>query len=146
MTALSSTAIFSSFTVFSCFYIISFKKTFCPKTLILSLHSRQIPSITTLKHNIQEHGCTLAYLSSGQTDKGELARQCPEQFPDRTRLICAFSVVEPCKTMTLKPNRSTKELEVTSPSTKCKHYYFYYNDKEFGWMFLKIQTWFPYNV
>lgn len=26
------------------------------------------------------------------------------------------------------------------------HYYFYYNDEEFGWMFLKIQTWFPYNI
>jgi len=37
-------------------------------------------------------------------------------------------------------------LEVASRPTKCKHYYFYYNDGEFGWMFLKIQTWFPYNV
>lgn len=37
-------------------------------------------------------------------------------------------------------------LEVTSRTTKCKHYYFYYNEEEFGWIFLKIQTWFPYNV
>lgn len=95
---------------------------------------------------IQEQGCTLTYLNSGQTDKGEFARQCYGQVPGRTGLICAFSVVEPCKTMTVKPNRATKKLEVTSRSTRCKHYYFYYNDEEFGWMFLKIQTWFPYNV
>ena len=37
-------------------------------------------------------------------------------------------------------------MEVTSRSTKCKHYYLYYNDTEFGWIFFKIQTWFPYNV
>ncbi len=37
-------------------------------------------------------------------------------------------------------------MEVTSRTTKCKRYYFYYNDGEFGWMFLRIQTWFPYNV
>lgn len=95
---------------------------------------------------IREQGCGLTYLSSGKTDKGELARQCQEQSPDRTGLICAFSVVELCKTMTVKPNRATKKLEVTSRNTKCRHYYFYYNDEEFGWMFLKIQTWFPYNV
>ena len=95
---------------------------------------------------IREQGCTLTYLNSGQTDEGEFARQCYGQFPGRTGLICAFSVVEPCKTMTVKPNRATKKLEVTSRSMRCKHYYFYYNDGEFGWMFLKIQTWFPYNV
>ena len=37
-------------------------------------------------------------------------------------------------------------LEIVNRPTKCKHYYFYYNDEEFGWMFIKIQTWFPYNV
>ena len=101
---------------------------------------------THIENYIREHSCVPVYLNSGQTDKGELARQSLEQFPDRTGLICAFSVVEPCKTMTVKPNRSSKKLEVTSRTTKCKHYYFYYNDEEFGWMFLKIQTWFPYNV
>jgi len=48
--------------------------------------------------------------------------------------------------MTVKPNHSTQKLEVTPHYTKCKHYYLYFNDYEFGWMFLKIQTWFPYNV
>lgn len=48
--------------------------------------------------------------------------------------------------MTVAPNHQTQKLEVTSRSTKCKHYYFYYNDEEFWWMFLKIQTWFLYNV
>ncbi len=95
---------------------------------------------------IQGQGCPLTYLSSGQTDKSELACQRFERSSEKTELICAFSVMELCKTMTVKPNRSSQELEVTSRNTKCKHYYFYYNDKEFGWMFLKIQTWFPYNV
>ena len=41
--------------------------------------------------------------------------------------------------MTVKTDRETKKLEVTSRTTKCKHYYLSYNDEEFGWMFLKIQ-------
>lgn len=99
-----------------------------------------------IENYISQQGSTLTYLNSGQIDKGESARQVYESSPDRVGLICAFSVVEPCKTMTVKPNRDTKKLEVVSRTTKCKHYYFYYNDEEFGWMFLKIQTWFPYNV
>ena len=95
---------------------------------------------------VRENNCPLMYLNSGQIDKGESARRIFLERPDREGLICAFSAVELCKTMTVKPNRETKKLEVTSRPTKCKHYYLYYNDQEFGWMFLKIQTWFPYNV
>lgn len=101
---------------------------------------------THIETYIQEQRCTLEYLNSGQIDKGDLARKHFEQAPEKTGLVCAFSAVEPCKTTTVKPNRATKHLEVTSRTTKCKHYYFYYNDEEFGWMFLRIQTWFPYNV
>lgn len=95
---------------------------------------------------IRDQGCPLEYLNSGQIDKGNLARRHYEQAPDKTGLVCAFSAVEPCKTTTVKPNRTSKHLEVTSRTTKCKHYYFYYNDEGFGRMFLRIQTWFPYNV
>lgn len=95
---------------------------------------------------IRNNDSPLTYLNSGQIDKGELARRVYLEKPDKEGLVCAFSAVEPCKTITVKPNRETKKLEVTFRTTKCKHYYFYYNDTEFGWMFLRIQTWFPYNV
>lgn len=94
---------------------------------------------------IRENNAPLTYLTSGLTDKGELARQFFRECPGKIGLVCAFSVVEPCRTITVKPNHESKKLEVASRTTKCKHYYFYYNDPEFGWMFLKIQTWFPYN-
>ena len=95
---------------------------------------------------IRDNDSPFTYLISGQMDKGELARQAYLENPDKEGLICAFSAVEPCKIITVKPNRESKKLEVTSRSTKCKHYYLYYNDTEFGWIFFKIQTWFPYNV
>jgi len=88
----------------------------------------------------------LKYLISGKLDKNELARQALSEKSNARGLISAFSVVELCNTMTVKPNKESKKLEITGRATKCKHYYLYYNDMEFGWMFLKIQTWFPYNV
>jgi len=95
---------------------------------------------------VKENNCEIIYLNSGKINKDEVARESFEKDLTKTGLIVALSTVEICNTMTVKPNHETQKLEVTSRPTKCKHYYFYYNDEEFGWMFLKIQTWFPYNV
>ena len=95
---------------------------------------------------IKENNAELIYLNSGKIDKNEIVMTELEKSPNKTGLITALSAVEICNTMTVKPNKETQKLEVTSRPTKCKHYYFYYNDDEFGLMYLKIQTWFPYNV
>jgi len=95
---------------------------------------------------IKDNEVELKYLNSGKLDKNEIARQEFSANPSKTGLVAAFSTVELCNTMTVKPNKANQMLEVASRPTKCKHYYCYYNDEEFGWMFLKIQTWFPYNV
>ena len=95
---------------------------------------------------IKENNVETIYLNSGKIDKNEIVMTELEKNPNKTGLITALSAVEICNTMTVKPNKETQKLEVTSRPTKCKHYYFYYNDEEFGLMYLKIQTWFPYNV
>ena len=95
---------------------------------------------------IKENNAETIYLNSGKIDKNEIVMTELEKNPDKTGLITALSAVEICNTMTVKPNKETQKLEVTSRPAKCKHYYFYYNDEEFGLMYLKIQTWFPYNV
>ena len=61
-------------------------------------------------------------------------------------LIAAFSAVEICRTSTIVANHETQKLEPAIRNTKCKHYYLYYNDDEFGLMFFKIQSWFPFMV
>lgn len=95
---------------------------------------------------IKNNNVKTIYLNSGKIDKNEIVMNELEKNPNKTGLITAISAVEICNTMTVQPNHETHKLEVTSRPTKCKHYYFYYNDEEFGLMFLKIQTWFPYNV
>lgn len=95
---------------------------------------------------IKNNNVELKFLNSGKLDKNEIARADFEKNTNKVGLVSAFSIVELCNTMTVKPNHDSQKLEITSRPTKCKHYYFYFNDEEFGWMFLKIQTWFPYNV
>ena len=92
------------------------------------------------------NGVTLTYLASSKTNKKELSDEVFNEYPEKCGLVAAYSAVELCNTMTVKPNHEVKKLETTYRNTKCKHYYLYYNDEEFGHMFIKIQTWFPYTV
>ena len=95
---------------------------------------------------IKKNNCKTIYLKSGKIDKSEIVKNELDKNSEKLGMITALSTVEICNTMTVIPNKETQKLEVTSKPTKCKHYYFYYNDSEFGLMYLKIQTWFPYNV
>lgn len=95
---------------------------------------------------IQENNVTLQYLKSGKEDKQALAKTALVESNNKVGLIAAFSAVELCRTSTIVANHETKKLEPTIKNTKCKHYYLYFNDEEFGLMFFRIQTWFPYNV
>ena len=86
------------------------------------------------------------YIMSSKVSKDEVARKLYEESPVSEGLVCAISSMEVCDTMTVKGNKKTQKLEVTRRSTKCKYYYLYFIDDTFGWMYLKIQTWFPFNV
>ena len=95
---------------------------------------------------IENNNVSLQYLKSGKDNKQELAHKALEESNGKIGLIAAFSAVELCRTSTIISNYETQKLEPAIKNTKCKHYYLYYNDEEFGLMFFKIQTWFPYNV
>ena len=86
------------------------------------------------------------YVQSSKVNKDEIARNLYKDYPIDKGLVCAISTMEVCDTMTVKGNKKTQKLEVTRRPTKCKYYYLYMIDEEFGWMYFKIQTWFPFNV
>ena len=86
------------------------------------------------------------FLYGNDTDKGELARKILEENPVQDSLICIFSDIEVCSTMNVTKNGKTKKLELKWGPRKCKYYYLYYFDKDFGFMHIKIQSWFPFMV
>lgn len=84
------------------------------------------------------------FIYGNDTDKGSLARQILEENPVDDGLICIFSNIEVCSTMNVVKNGETKKLELKWGPRKCKYYYLYYLDKYFGFMHIKIQSWFPF--
>ena len=80
------------------------------------------------------------YLGSSRTSKEELARQIACKDHIEHGLIAILRCVEPCQTY---------EVRGSSPflkTAKCMHLYFYQQHPQWGFMHLRLQTWFPLQV
>lgn len=107
-----------------------------------------------LTERIVEQAKTLAakwgrpyeYLSSSKESKEELALRIAQRDEVQQGLVCVFGCVEPCQSFDLKKDRQAKELKLVSKQRKCLHLYFYYVDREFGLMHVRLQTWLPFTI
>jgi hypothetical protein len=99
----------------------------------------------------REAGRPFIYLQSATTKKSgqskeDLARAMAEEESIREGLICVFSVLEPCTSFVVRGNRQTHKLEAVCQRRKCLHFYFYLIDPEFGFMHVRLQSWFPFEI
>ena len=91
-------------------------------------------------------GRRVIYLNSSAISKEELARDIAQRDGIGEGLVCVFSAVEPCFSYELHRNRESRLLELRGRPQKCLHYYFYFQDRKFGFMHVRLQTWFPLTV
>ena len=79
----------------------------------------------------------LLYLPSSQTSKEQTALQILQEQPLEDGLICILSVVEYCQT--LQPKKHDNGLlSLDTVNRKCKYFYFYFLDRHFGFMHVKL--------
>lgn len=80
------------------------------------------------------------YLNSTRISKEEVARQIAGEDQVERGLIAILRCVEPCQTYVV---RGLRPVLITA---KCMHLYFYHQHPLFGFMHLRLQTWFPFQV
>ena len=97
-----------------------------------------------IEDSAEELGRPVIYLPSAKDKKEDIAKSVLLSNPPDDGLICVLKTLEACRTAKVVGKDGKQFLK--SSSTKCLHYYLYYLDKEFGFMFVKIQTWFPFNI
>jgi hypothetical protein len=73
-----------------------------------------------------------------------VARQFLPPHGPKTGLICVLACVEPCWTFdwVTTPEGST----IRGEPGKCLHLYHYYQHPTFGWLYVRLQTWFPFEI
>ena len=85
-----------------------------------------------------------AYLPSTNIDKDQVARSYAVKHKVSQGLVCVLQCVEPCWSFTLEsPNHV---LTVQGKQRKCSHLYHYFIDPLVGWMYVRLQTWFPFEM
>lgn len=100
---------------------------------------------------LKEHAQSLAskagrpyiYLNSS-IRKEERAREIASQDGITQGLICVFSIVEACQSFKLRYGKDRPHLVSTKP--RCLCLYFYYIDREFGFLHIRLQTWLPFVI
>jgi hypothetical protein len=83
------------------------------------------------------------YLNSSSTDKEQVAREIARQHDVRQGLVCVLQCVEPCWTFDTAKIPDGR-LIIRGERGKCSHLYHYYIHPQFGWMYVRLQTWFPF--
>jgi len=94
----------------------------------------------------RQHGRPLHYIESAQVSKDKYARRIMERDGIREGLVCVLTCVEPCSSFYLRRDAERKLLLLVSGIRKCLHIYYYYVDREFGFMHVRVQTWLPFPV
>lgn len=94
----------------------------------------------------ERHARPYEYLASSAVRKDEHARAIAAREEVTEGLICVLSCVEPCRSYSVAKDRTTRRLRLVSRERKCLHLYFYYLDREFGLMHLRLQTWLPLTI
>ncbi len=84
------------------------------------------------------------YLNSSQINKDELARSIADKHQVKEGLVCVLQALETCWAFDV--NSVNGVLKVQGERSKCSFLYHYYLHPQFGWMFVRLQTWFPFEI
>lgn len=87
-----------------------------------------------------QRGLPVIYLRDPKADKDELARGVAAERGVKRGPVCAISTLEPSPTF---EHRGTHIIRRMRP---CGVLYQYQIHPEVGWMYSRIQTWFPFNI
>ncbi len=103
-----------------------------------------------MKHSecIKDHAEAIAlkhqrpfHYINGRLRKEDFARQIAEQDGITQGLVCVLRVLEPCQSFKMVPGEGRPRL--VNAGRKCLCFYYYFIDREFGLMHVRIQSWFP---
>jgi hypothetical protein len=84
------------------------------------------------------------YLESTKIDKEKEALRIAKRDKVKDGLICVLKCVEPGRTYEVRGDHEQKKLVLHGKRGKCANLYHYYMHPQFGFMYARIQTWFPF--
>jgi hypothetical protein len=88
----------------------------------------------------------LIHVNSSRQNKEHIALDVARQDKVKEGLIATLSCVESCRSYGIEASRERKEINLKVEERKCLHFYQYMFHPEFGFMYGRLQTWFPFKI
>ncbi len=99
-------------------------------------HARQVA---------QQAGRPFAYVASSHTDKQAEAQRIAQRDGITEGLVCVLRCLESCLSFIIRPD-GQGGFRFRREERKCLHLYYYYLDREFGLMHVRLATWLPFGM
>ena len=85
-------------------------------------------------------------IASSHKRKEAIAHQRQRDLGIKHGLIGVWSCVEACSSFRACYDAKAGVPQLRHKSSRCKHLYFYYDHPDYGFMSVRLQTWFPYGI
>jgi len=123
----------------------------CTQSALLKDFGRFAQAVTGLIRTAssqvtQDAGAPEEYLNSSSIRKEDVAKSIIAKRGIDEGLVCVLSAVEPCLSWQIFRSRAEKTQQPQRRLRKCLHLYYYFLDRDFGLMHVRIQTWMPYTI
>jgi hypothetical protein len=104
-----------------------------------------------LSAQISDHARALAasqgrpfLILEGKANKEQLAQKILQEQPAREGLVAVLQTLEPCRSFKVVQGDRRPRFKVAT--RKCRFFYFYFFDREFGLMHVRLQSWMPFPI
>ena len=114
------------------------------KPWVMEQSAALVESANTLAQSTVGHAITP--IASCHARKEELVHTSQQQRGITQGLLGVWSCVEACSTYRASYDAQAGFPQLRWTSSRCKHLYFYYDHADYGFMSLRLQTWFPYGI
>jgi hypothetical protein len=91
-------------------------------------------------------GSAIIPIRSSLERKEDIARKRQQDLEIEQGLIGVWSALESCLSFKARFSAAQGFPQIQREWTKCKHLYFYFDHADYGFLNVRLQTWFPYHL
>ena len=91
-------------------------------------------------------GITIEHIAKAHIRKEDVVAKVLAKRGDHPGLVHIISAMEACEAYKPWHDKQTHKTSVRPDSGKCLHYYFYFQDRQFGLVYLRVPTWAPFRL
>lgn len=96
------------------------------------------------EHLAVKSNITIEHIRSHKARKEDIVRKHFD--PKRTGLVYILSAMEACPSYVPWHDKVSHKTGLKSTTSKCLHYYFYFNDPDIGFGYVRVPTWCPFQL